>query len=269
MTQVFAGINHRLSEEYGKIELPTPEAKARYVTEFRWLVQAIADVRPLSVAVVIYRLLADARYLHQKLSALKNVTAPSSMLETVVMEKSVTRKDVSAAHSNAENARGGANVVQRSKGFVSSFKSPVLDKALPTPTAELGSPVNGIGRKGDINGRVKARLSSLMSPPASSGSSVPGEVPVEARDRDGAGLLDVPKNDPSREVGITGPAIGAVAQRMHAEETRKVVSGEPAGTSVQEDAEARPYSPASYVDATVPHQSVDMTKPVMGLTPEN
>ena len=35
MTQVFAAINHRLSEEYGKIELPTPEAKTRYVTEFR------------------------------------------------------------------------------------------------------------------------------------------------------------------------------------------------------------------------------------------
>jgi hypothetical protein len=144
-------------------------------------------VRLLSVAVVIYRLLADARYLHQKLSALKNVTAPSSMLETVVMEKSVARQDVSAARSNAESARGGSNAMQRSKGFVSSFKSPVLDKALPTPTAELGSPVNGFGRKGDINGRVKARLSSLMSPPASSGSSVPDEV--EVRDRDGAGLL--------------------------------------------------------------------------------
>jgi vacuolar protein sorting-associated protein 54 len=31
MTQVFAAINHRLSEEYGKIELPNPEAKTRCV----------------------------------------------------------------------------------------------------------------------------------------------------------------------------------------------------------------------------------------------
>ena len=206
----------------------------------------------------MYRLLADARYLHQKLSALKNVTAPSSMLETVVMEKGVARQDASGARSNTENVRGGANVVQRSTGFISSFKSPVLEKALPTPTAELGSPLNnGVGRKGDINGRVKARLSSLMSPPASFGSGVPDEVAV--RDRDEAGLLDMPKNDG----GLTGPAVGQV--------TGKAVSSEPAGLSRQEDAvETRAQSPASScVDGVVPHQSVDMTKPVMGLTLES
>ncbi|EGN95540.1 hypothetical protein SERLA73DRAFT_186602 [Serpula lacrymans var. lacrymans S7.3] len=57
MTQVFAAINHRLSEEYAAIELPSQEAKDR--------------------------LLADARYLHQKFSGLKNVGAPTNMLETV------------------------------------------------------------------------------------------------------------------------------------------------------------------------------------------
>lgn len=31
MTQVFAAINHGLSEEYGKIELPHQEAKDRFV----------------------------------------------------------------------------------------------------------------------------------------------------------------------------------------------------------------------------------------------
>lgn len=30
MTQVFAAINHRLSEEYAAIELPSMEAKERY-----------------------------------------------------------------------------------------------------------------------------------------------------------------------------------------------------------------------------------------------
>ena len=29
MTQVFAAMNHRLSEEYATIELPTPEAKEK------------------------------------------------------------------------------------------------------------------------------------------------------------------------------------------------------------------------------------------------
>lgn len=32
MSQVFAAINHRLSEEYSEIELPTPESKQRYVS---------------------------------------------------------------------------------------------------------------------------------------------------------------------------------------------------------------------------------------------
>lgn len=31
MSQVFAAINHRLSEEYGKIELPHAEAKMKWV----------------------------------------------------------------------------------------------------------------------------------------------------------------------------------------------------------------------------------------------
>ncbi|CDO76445.1 hypothetical protein BN946_scf184781.g22 [Trametes cinnabarina] len=66
MTQVFAAINHRLSEEYAKIELPSQEAKER--------------------------LLADARYLQAKLTGLKNVNGPTAMLETVVSEKPVVDK---------------------------------------------------------------------------------------------------------------------------------------------------------------------------------
>ncbi|KAF8512270.1 Vps54-like protein-domain-containing protein [Gautieria morchelliformis] len=63
MTQVLAAINHRLSEEYGKVELGSQEAKDR--------------------------LLRDARYLHEKMSGLKHVGAPGGMLETVVQEKAV------------------------------------------------------------------------------------------------------------------------------------------------------------------------------------
>ncbi|CAE6441517.1 unnamed protein product [Rhizoctonia solani] len=63
MSQVFAAINHRLSEEYGKIELPSQGAKDR--------------------------LLEDARYLHGRLSALPGVGGLSSMLETVVSDKRV------------------------------------------------------------------------------------------------------------------------------------------------------------------------------------
>ncbi|KAG8743896.1 hypothetical protein FRC10_011186 [Ceratobasidium sp. 414] len=61
MSQVFAAINHRLSEEYTKIDLPNQAAKDR--------------------------LLEDAKYLHARLSALPGVGGLSSMLETVVMDK--------------------------------------------------------------------------------------------------------------------------------------------------------------------------------------
>jgi vacuolar protein sorting-associated protein 54 len=37
MTQVFAAINHRLSEEYGKIELPHQDAKIRFASDLSWL----------------------------------------------------------------------------------------------------------------------------------------------------------------------------------------------------------------------------------------
>ncbi|KAH8984052.1 Vps54-like protein-domain-containing protein [Lactarius akahatsu] len=69
MTQVFAAINHRLSEEYTKIDLPTLEAKER--------------------------LLTDARYLHEKFSVLKTAGAPTALLETLVADKRVTTAPVS------------------------------------------------------------------------------------------------------------------------------------------------------------------------------
>jgi hypothetical protein len=59
MTQVFAAINHRLEEEYGKIELPDERAKER--------------------------LLADARFLKAKASVLKGISG-MGMLEVVVGE---------------------------------------------------------------------------------------------------------------------------------------------------------------------------------------
>lgn len=102
MTQVFAAINHRLSEEYGKIELPNQQAKTR--------------------------LLADAKYLHSKLAVLKNVGAPTGMLETVVAEKTVPRPNVPApVRSNTMSAN------QRLKGLLSG-RSSTVDKALPNPT---------------------------------------------------------------------------------------------------------------------------------------
>ncbi|KAG5643229.1 hypothetical protein DXG03_001313 [Asterophora parasitica] len=112
MTQVFAAINHGLSEEYGKIELPHQEAKTR--------------------------LLADAKFLHQKLSALKNVGTPSNMLVTVISEKSLPRaappSPAAPTPSRASTLGLGASANQRLKGLLSGKSTTAnFDKALPTP----------------------------------------------------------------------------------------------------------------------------------------
>ncbi|KDQ60899.1 hypothetical protein JAAARDRAFT_709192 [Jaapia argillacea MUCL 33604] len=107
MTQVFAAINHRLSEEFTKIDLPSLEAKERLV--------------------------GDAQYLHERLSSLKNVGAPSNMLETVAMEKSIrSQSSPSLHHDHAP----GSTANQRIKNmFARSAVKPLeLDKPLPSPT---------------------------------------------------------------------------------------------------------------------------------------
>ncbi|CAL1705267.1 unnamed protein product [Somion occarium] len=120
MSQVFAAINHRLSEEYTKIELPSQEAKER--------------------------LLADARYLIQKLSGLKNVGAPTAMLEIIISEKSIARK------APPPNSPALVSTPSRLKGMLGRADSlrkapatpmpqsqpqyvPEVEKAVPLPTS--------------------------------------------------------------------------------------------------------------------------------------
>ncbi|KAL7416025.1 hypothetical protein BDY24DRAFT_380828 [Mrakia frigida] len=70
-SQVFASINHGLSEAYQTIELRSEDAKAR--------------------------LLLDATHLHSKLSLLPNTTPISSLLVTLVKDKSTPRLPVGAS----------------------------------------------------------------------------------------------------------------------------------------------------------------------------
>ncbi|KAF8334202.1 Vps54-like protein-domain-containing protein [Cantharellus anzutake] len=101
MGQVFAAINHRLSEEYSNIELPSQDAKER--------------------------MLQDARYLHEKLSALKDIGVPSGMLETVVKEKIVARR--------SPFARKFANRVSLAmNNSAVATDSPKPQNELPLPT---------------------------------------------------------------------------------------------------------------------------------------
>ena len=81
MSQVFAAMNHRLSEEYSKIELPSQEAKERYIAQYRNINSCYLNINN--------RMLRDTRYLHKQFSGLKHVNAPTGMLETVVSEKQI------------------------------------------------------------------------------------------------------------------------------------------------------------------------------------
>lgn len=92
-------------------------------------------------------MLADAKYLHQKFSVLKNVGKPSTMLEVVVSEKSVARQP--ALISPRPSA---PSVNERMKTMLSrrtSANYSPVEKALPTPTPTLpwtpplnGTPIN-------------------------------------------------------------------------------------------------------------------------------
>ncbi|KAJ3935024.1 MAG: vacuolar protein sorting-associated protein 54 [Lentinula lateritia] len=132
MSQVFAAINHRLSEEYSKIELPHAEAKSR--------------------------LLEDVKFLHQKLSALKTIGKPSMMLETVVREKPIPKLPGApptpvrngSMMSPPNSAASNASTNQRLRGLLSGRATsydrslPNLpgptDRPLPPPRSNTSSP---------------------------------------------------------------------------------------------------------------------------------
>jgi len=105
-------------------------------------------------------LLADARYLHQKLSALKNVGRPSGMLETVVKERPIPRPPGSPAQTPMRSSSlmspttsgQPSTATQRLKGLLSGRSSTLMvEKALPSPSLQGPSsprstspiPVNG------------------------------------------------------------------------------------------------------------------------------
>ncbi|EMD38072.1 hypothetical protein CERSUDRAFT_113213 [Gelatoporia subvermispora B] len=121
MSQVFAGINHRLSEEYTKIELPSQEAKER--------------------------LLADVRFLQQKLSGLKSVAAPTAMLETVVHEKRVARSapitspTLAPAAAPPTTASRFTGMLRRAGTLNVNGRSATVPAPSPAPAQAAVSPV--------------------------------------------------------------------------------------------------------------------------------
>ncbi|KIL00921.1 hypothetical protein PAXRUDRAFT_29438 [Paxillus rubicundulus Ve08.2h10] len=145
MSQVFAAINHRLCEEYTKIDLQSHEAKDRMI--------------------------ADARFLQQKLSVLRHVGAPTSMLETLVAEKSVARK------SALSNLRAAASPNERIRGLLSRKDSAKLDKPLPPPGETTPSPNPPLSQTTLGNGTAAENIvedSDQVLPPPRSSSRTSG-----------------------------------------------------------------------------------------------
>lgn len=171
MSQVFAAINHRLSEEYGQIELQSQEAKDRHVTS------AETPIKVSHLTVYLKRMLADAQFLHQKLSVLKNVSAPTTMLETLVAEKSIPRK------STLGNFRTTAGANERLRGLLSKRDSTKVDKPLPS----LIQPPQTASSNGAVADEFVGDSDRVIPPPRSSSRS-DGAVPVDGNGLQGNAL---------------------------------------------------------------------------------
>ncbi|KAI0705950.1 Vps54-like protein-domain-containing protein [Cytidiella melzeri] len=121
MSQVFAAINHRLSEEFAAIDLPTIEAKER----------------PFVILYPLSRLLADARFLHEKLSGLKNVRAPTAMLEIVVQEKRVGPQTQQPLSPQPQPQRMDTNPIPSPPPSTTSRFAHMFSRAAPPRSATL------------------------------------------------------------------------------------------------------------------------------------
>ncbi|KAF9246439.1 Vps54-like protein-domain-containing protein [Melanogaster broomeanus] len=165
MSEVFAAINHRLSEEYNRIECKVKKRRTGVM-------------------------LADAQFLHQKLSVLKNVGAPTNMLETLVAEKSVPRK------SALSNLRLAATPNERIKGLLSRKDSIKPDKPLPAPAQTTSS---SSGLTPPLPQTILADENSDQVVPPPRGSSRSAALPVRV---EGSGTISVSAGDDSADNNI-------------------------------------------------------------------
>lgn len=143
--------------------------------------------RSANLVAFFCRLLADAKFLHQKLSTLKNVGAQSGMLETVITEKNVMRKPPQSPQqqstvpfrqnsiSTASALRGPVLTAnQRLQGMFKSTPKPPLpspiEKVLPSPVIREKSPPSSLSDSvqisGDrpMDGNGKDEASQVMAP---------------------------------------------------------------------------------------------------------
>ncbi|KAH0830647.1 hypothetical protein J3R83DRAFT_2102 [Lanmaoa asiatica] len=134
-------------------------------------------------------MLADARFLHQKLSVLKNVSAPTNMLETLVAEKSIPRK------STHGNFRTTAGPNERLRGLLSRRDSTKPDKPLPSPQTACSNGAVADEFVGDSDRDI---------PPLRSSSRSSGAVPTKPEAPMSADGNDVQGNTLQSEEELVG-----------------------------------------------------------------
>lgn len=127
------------------------------------------------------RLLGDARYLHEKLSALKNVRAPTAMLEIVVQEK---RVNMPQPQSPQPATPGLQSSPQLSSTTTSRFAH-MFSRAAPVRTAT--TPVLAPAPAPDLDASkivasptpdVEKELPILSPPPSSQAAAVPEPIKI-------------------------------------------------------------------------------------------
>ncbi|KAK7037969.1 Vps54 domain-containing protein [Favolaschia claudopus] len=181
MTQVFAAINHRLSEEYAKIVLPSEDARKG--------------------------LLTDARFLHQKLSELKNVRAPSGMLEIVIAELRVPGAISPAASVTSFNTRPAANSNMTANANASTNANAAassnprsLSSRLRWNSLAAGASVNGTANSSpSVNGAGTSRSNTatpVSGPSPSLNGTKPSAPPPPLLSADSTGSVGFRQVDP-------------------------------------------------------------------------
>ena len=195
MSEVFASINHRLAEEYQRIDLPSLDAKERCATSRISIRFSLLTFFLSSVLFGGYRLLVDACFVHEKLSALRGASALSNMLETIVQEKSVRTKSVLYPNGVANGGiakSGTAAPVIGNNSSIPGNRTPTMPTRTNTPQSPLGTNINpnslanrpspfakrGLAGLGLLGGVVSGSNTSLVStrsgsPADSSGRGTP------------------------------------------------------------------------------------------------
>lgn len=142
------------------------------------------------------------------MSALKNVSVPSGMLETVIAEKSVPRTTPPTLSSGHVPSSAGSNTNQRLKGLLVS-KSASLDKALPVPipappsTVPLSAPIV-LSRPSSVNGFIKGQTDRIGSTSTPSPPPVPATPPRDIPTPP-VGFKQVESHEESRLRGLESP----------------------------------------------------------------